>query len=98
MLATSLITALDTFSASAKSALEARKTSLISAWGITVAKDRQTARKSADSTYKSSMKSAHEALRSARKTAWSTFNTEIKNVLAQRYTESAPMSTEPTNL
>ncbi len=96
---TALITALDTFSASAKSALEARKTGLVSAWGIAVAKDRQTARKSADSTYKSSMKSANEILRSARKTAWSTFNTEIKKCSgAEIYTEQAPMSTDSINL
>lgn len=96
---TSLITALDTFSASAKSALEARKAGLVSAWGNTVAKDRQTARKTAETTYRSSMKSAHDTLRSARKTAWSAFNTEIKKCSgAERYSEPAPIFTEPTNL
>ncbi len=95
----SLITALDSFSTSAKSALEARKTGLVSAWGITVAKDRQTARKTAETTYRSSMKSAHDTLRTARKTAWSTFNTEIKKCSgAEKYSEQAPTSTEPTSL
>jgi hypothetical protein len=96
---TSLITALDTFSTSAKSALEARKTGLVTAWGITTPKERQTARKTAETTYRSSMKSAHDTLRLARKSAWSTFNTEIKKCSgAERYSEQAPMSTEPTSL
>lgn len=73
---TSIISAVDTFNASMKSALTTRKDSIKAAWNTADQTARQSARKSAEATFKTAAKAAHEKVRSDRKAAWSTFDTD----------------------
>lgn len=75
---TSLIAVADTANASIKAALETRKTELKSAWAVTVAKDRQTARKGAWDKYSAAAKATKQALLTSRKSAGTTFKTDMK--------------------
>lgn len=71
---TAIITALDAFHASAKSALETRKAALKTAWGITDRLARRTALKTAWNAYISAMRAARKTFRDARMAAWKAFN------------------------
>lgn len=87
-----LISALDTFSASTKSALVIRKQSLLNAWAKTDATERRASRKDAYEAYRLSMKKAHQVLNTSKKTAWNTFNTEVRKCSgAENYTEKSTM-------
>ncbi len=72
----SIISAVDTFNGSMKSALGARKDAVKAVWNTADSAARQTARKSAEATFKTSVKAAHEKVRSDRKAAWSTFDSD----------------------
>lgn len=95
----SLIATFDTFSATAKTALTARKDALVTAWGKTDAKERRTARKAAYDAHKATMKTAHETLKTSKKAAWNTFNTSIQSCgsTVSGYSEMTP-SDLPTSL
>ncbi len=75
----SLVSGWDKFSASMKSALAARKTSLYTAWGMSDVSARNTALKESWKTARAATKSAHTTLKSDRKAAWDTFKTTAKN-------------------
>ena len=76
---TAVITASNTLATSIKSALESRKTALISAWGITNAKERRAARNLAWSTFKTAQKAARNAHLASVKYAWATWKTDATN-------------------
>lgn len=73
-----LISAIDPFATTIKSALQTRATALKDAWAKPTVKERREARLVAWKNYKTSAKSAHDTLRSAKKSAWATFKTEMK--------------------
>ncbi len=72
-----LIGAFSKFNTSMTSALSAKKTALLDAWSKTEKKERQDARKSAWSTFKSAKKSAASSYKSEKKAAWSTFKSTV---------------------
>lgn len=74
-----IIAALDVYSASTKTALEARRDALKAAWDITVAKDRRLAIKNVWNNYSKAQREARKKLRSAQKSAWKQFNTDSKS-------------------
>jgi hypothetical protein len=67
------------FNDDVETALAARKTALHDAWGLSDKTARNTAVKSAWTTWKAAKKSAHTDLKSARKAAWTTFKTTAKS-------------------
>jgi len=75
---TAIISALDTYAATAKSALTARKDALKAAWAIADRKERRTAIKAAWDTYRKAIKEARSTFKASRKTAWDTFKAASK--------------------
>jgi hypothetical protein len=73
-----IIDAFSAFTTSMKSALETRKTALVAANAKTEKADRQSARKSAWTTFKSAKKSADSTYKSARKEAFADFKDTVK--------------------
>lgn len=74
----SIIAAFDGYHASVKTALEARRDGLKTAFGITDKAQRQAAVRNAWNTYKSTQKKAKDTLKNARNAAWSKFNADRK--------------------
>lgn len=66
------------FSSEMKTVLETRKNALISAWGVTDAKNRKTDIKSAWNNFKTSSKVLTKAIKENNKSAWSTFEASRK--------------------
>lgn len=75
---TAIIAAFDTYSASMKTALEARKTAVKDAWSKTTPSERSLARKTANQTYNTASKNASKALNTSRKSIWSKHKTDMK--------------------
>jgi hypothetical protein len=75
---TTLDTAFDTFTASMKSALVARKAALEAAYGQTDKVTRVKARNDAWKAFNTASKNAHKVMRDARKGAHATFKSEAK--------------------
>jgi hypothetical protein len=75
---TVLATAISTHASAIESALSARKSALVAAWGIAERVPRRNAIKSAWKAFKTSAKSAHHDARTAKNTAWRTFNADVK--------------------
>jgi len=73
---TAIISAVNTFSSSAVTALETRKTELKAAWEKTNVSERRLALRDAWKKYKKSVTDARKQLRAAKKAAWHTFKTE----------------------
>lgn len=73
-----IISSVNIFSASIKSAMEARKSSLNSAWAISDTNERRTAIKKAWNDFKDKNKEATMGFRTEKKQAWKTFYTERK--------------------
>ena len=73
-----LITGLNTENTSLVAAMTARKDSLKSAISLSSSTQIQAARKNAQSSFKTSVKSAHEAMKDTRMSSWSTYKTEAK--------------------
>ena len=73
-----VISAHDTLSGAVKTALTKRKTALMSAWGLTVAKDRRTARLAAWNAFRTEQKATRKAHLTAVKDAWKLYKTEAK--------------------
>lgn len=71
-----IISAFDAFSASAKTALTARRDALNAAWGIANRKERKAAIKKAWDDFKNATKTARRTLNQARETAWRQFKTD----------------------
>lgn len=70
---TSLLTAFDTYYASVKSALQARRAALMAAWAIQSKQERRAAITTAWNIYKTAWKNAQRALNTARNAAWHKF-------------------------
>ena len=94
-----VISAHSTFNTSIVNALTVRKDAVKLAWAKETQKDRTSARKAAYEVFRTSQKSAHEALRSVRKTSWSTFDTDMKacGVNREAHGERASEVKEPTS-
>ena len=75
---TAIQSTLDAFYNSVKSAFQARKTALLTAWGITDAKQRQVAIKDAWKTFTTAYKTARKTFNTARAAAWKQFATDRK--------------------
>lgn len=73
-----IIAANDTFNASIKSALVARKAGLLAAADKTTVKERAAARKTVRDTFQASAKSAHTAMKAARKTTYESARVALK--------------------
>lgn len=74
-----IISAFDTFSASAKAALQSRKDALKAAWAITDRKARRAAIKKAWNDFTAAIKTARKTLNSARKAAWTQYAKDLKD-------------------
>ncbi len=94
-----IIVAHGTFNTSIVNALTARKDALKAAWAKPTRQERTSGRKAAYDAFKTSQKSAHEALRSVRKSSWSTFDTDMKacGVSKEAHGERASEVKEPTS-
>lgn len=75
---TAVQTAFDTFSASAKSALQARKSELLTAWDIVDRIQRRTAINSAWNKFRTAQKEAKKVFNQSRLSAWNQFTTDRK--------------------
>lgn len=75
---TAIIAAWDAYTASAKAAVEARKTALKSAWTITNAAERKTSIKKAWTDYKNAIGNARKTFNQTRKMSWQQFRTDRK--------------------
>lgn len=75
---TALLTAFGAFHDDIEEGLEARKTALITAWGLSSGAERTKAIRTAWKTWKTDQKDAHKAFKSARKSAWDTFKSTVK--------------------
>lgn len=73
-----LIAGLNTENASLVAAMTARKDSLKSAISLSSSAQIQAARKNSESSFKTSVKSAHEAMKGTRTSSWSIYKTEAK--------------------
>lgn len=91
---TAIISAHGTYNTSIVAALTARKDGLKTAWAKVTRDERREARKTVWNAFRTSHKSAHEALRTVRKTSWSTFDTDMKacGVTKEAHGESANIS------
>lgn len=74
----SIIAAWDIFSASARTALTTRQSSLNSAWAIQERQERRAAIKSAWQTFRTSAKDAKKTLNDSRRSAWQQFKMDAK--------------------
>ncbi len=73
-----MITAHGAYNTSIVNGLTARKDALKAAWAKPTRKERVEARNAAWSTFRTSHKSAHSALRTVRIASWNTYNAEMK--------------------
>ena len=73
-----IITAQDSLSVTMKTSLEKRKTALVAAWGMTVAKDRRQARLAAWNTFRTEQKTDRQTHLASQKVAWQQFKTDAK--------------------
>lgn len=78
-----VISAFDAFSASAKTALEARRDALKAAWGITDKKQRRAAIKKAWNDFGFATKTARKTFNKARLVAWAQYAKDGKACKAQ---------------
>lgn len=90
-----IIAAHDVFSVSIKNALTVRRDALKTAWNITDKTARDTAKKAAWNTFKTSSQAAHSTMRTARVAAWSMFNSSttvcgVKNTGEKSHTIGNP--------
>ena len=94
-----IIVAHSAFNTSVTNALTVRKDALKLAWAKGTRQERSSGRKAAYDAFKTSQKSAHEALRSVRKSSWSTFDTDMKacGVNKEAHGERASEVKEPTS-
>ncbi len=76
---TALLSAFSAFHDDVEEGLEARKSALISAWGITSGAERTKAIRTAWKEWKTDQTNANKSFRSARKSAWDTFKTTVKS-------------------
>ncbi len=76
---TTLVSAWDTFNTSIKAGLEARKTALKDAWGLTDVKAQKKATIAGWKEWKKDSKEAHVALKKERKSAWDAFKKTTKD-------------------
>ena len=76
---TALLTAFGAFHDDVEEGLEARKTALISAWGLTSGAERTKALRTAWKEWKTDQTNANKSFRTARKSAWDTFKTTVKS-------------------
>lgn len=74
----SIIAAWDVVSASIKTALTTRQSSLKAAWGINNRQERRAAIKAAWNAFRTSKKDARNAFNDSRKAAWKQFGVEAK--------------------
>jgi len=74
----SIIAAFDVFSASGRTALTTRQSSLNAAWGIQVRKDRRAAIKAAWQAFRTAGKDAKKVANDSRKSAWAQFKTDAR--------------------
>lgn len=88
-----LITGLNTENTSVVAAMMARKDALKSAVSLSTKAEIQAARKKADASFRTSVKSAYEIMKNTKKSSWSAYKTDAK---ACGSTEvEAPMSLSP---
>ena len=73
-----VISAWDTYSAKAKTALETRRDALKTAWADTNRATRRASLRSAWRSYKASIRTARRELKSSRGSAWNTFKSEAR--------------------
>jgi hypothetical protein len=92
----SIITGHNAFNTSIVAALTARKDSLKLAWTKEVRTEREEAKKKSYTDFRTSTKSAHEALRTVRSTSWKTFESDMK-VCKVPHAESPVIMTNPTS-
>lgn len=88
---TAVITAFSGFSTSVTTALTVRKDALKAAVILTDKNAKETARKAAWSTFKTSSKTAATTLRTARRAAWTTYETDTKACGVKNYEQAAPL-------
>ncbi len=74
----SIISAVDSYHAVVKTALETRRDVLKAAFGVTDQKQRQAAIRNGWNTYKTTQRKAKTTFRDARNAAWQKFNTDRK--------------------
>ena len=91
-----IIAAHDAFSVSIKNALTVRRDALKAAWNISDKTARETAKKAAWSTFKTSSQAAHTAMRAARVAAWNTFNTSATVCGVKNHGEKSHKIGNPT--
>ena len=91
-----IIAAHDAFAVSIKSALTVRRDALKAAWNIADKATRETARKSAWTTFRTSSQAAHTAMRAARVAAWTTFNTSATVCGVKNHGEKSHKIENPT--
>jgi acyl-CoA reductase-like NAD-dependent aldehyde dehydrogenase len=91
-----IIAAHDAFAVSLKSALTVRRDALKAAWNIADKTARETARKAAWTTFKTSSQAAHTAMRTARVAAWTTFNTSAIVCGVKNHGEKSQKIENPT--
>lgn len=75
----SLVSAFGTFHDDMEEGLDARKSALNTAWGLTVAKDRALALRDAWKAWKTDQRDALKTFKDARKSAWDTFRNTAKS-------------------
>lgn len=83
-----IISAFDVFSASSKTALQARRDALKTAWSLTEKKARRAAIKKAWNDFTAVEKAARKTLNKARLTAWNQYRKDLKSCRSQE----APVS------
>jgi hypothetical protein len=94
-----VIAAHSVYNTSIVNALTARKDALKAAWAKTTRKERAEARNAAWTTFRTSHKSAHSALRTVRVASWNTYNTDMKacGVDKEVHGERASTVKDPTS-
>lgn len=95
---TAIITAFDTFSASMKTALTARKDALKTGWTQTTTDTRKSSLKTAWQAFQQSQKSARETFRKSRQAAWKQFRTDAKTCKANPADEGGSAETGDVSL
>ncbi len=93
---TLIMAASDAMASSTRAALLARKDALKAAWGISDKTARNTAKKAAWTTFKTSMQTAHDKMRAARKATWTTFEVDMKACGVKDHGEKAHVISNPT--
>lgn len=91
-----IISAWDTYSAQAKTALETRRDSLKTAWGDANKATRKASLRRAWRTYKSTIRTARRELKASRVRAWNTFKSEVRTCGGATSDEGNTSSDEAT--